>query len=332
MTRRAIALILCLLAAVNTVFGQLLYEADDGVGNINQITPSGTVTQFSNVIGMSARGIEFDTSGNLYTASINGTVSIVAPDGSVSTLASGLHIAEGLAIDSSGNVYVSIRNGGVNDWIDKITPGGVVTTFASGFNNPGGLVFDSSGNLFLADSGNGVIDKITPSGVVSFFATAGGYGLTIDSNGNLFLATGGVSVDEITSAGVVSTFATGMTDTNFLAFDSSGNLFVSDDSGEIYKVTSGGIVSPFVAVPEPFGLAFRPAPEPGTIALLLSGLGWIGLAVRRKRVSIFLTKPLSLANQHDATVLAVKGLRCAPMNARRALDTSGRPHRTHVLG
>ncbi|VDA98971.1 hypothetical protein S1OALGB6SA_33, partial [Olavius algarvensis spirochete endosymbiont] len=87
----------------------------------------------------------------------------------------------GVAVDSSGNVYVADVN---NHRIRKITPARVVNTiagtdtpgFADGagntaqFYHPTGVAVDSFGNVYVADSGNHLIRRITPAGVVSIFA------------------------------------------------------------------------------------------------------------------------------------------------------------------
>ncbi len=90
----------------------------------------------------------------------------------------------GVAVDSSGNLYVADTN---NHCIRKITPDGTVSTlagsptpgFADGkgklaqFNLPYGVAVDKDGNVYVADTANHRIRKITPDGTVTTLAGNG---------------------------------------------------------------------------------------------------------------------------------------------------------------
>ena len=117
-----------------------------------------------------------DKVGNVYVADTqNNRIRKITPAGVVSTLA-GSGVAgfsdgkgksasfkspTGIALDSSGNVYVADWG---NNRLRKITPARVVTTLWSGTDStfkPYGVALDPSGNIYVADMQNNQIRKIT---------------------------------------------------------------------------------------------------------------------------------------------------------------------------
>jgi uncharacterized protein YjiK len=204
-----------------------LYVADASNNMIREITPGGVVTTFFNGIGY-PQGVAVDNFGNVYVTAPNG-IGEITPGGVFTGIAgsgtagnsngtggaASFDNPEGLALDSSGNIYIADRS---NNLIRKITSGGVVTTLAgsgaagsangigtaASFNWPDGITLDSSGNVYVSDEDGDLLREITPGGVVTTIAGigsggntngpalsasfAGPWGLAIDSLGNIYIA------------------------------------------------------------------------------------------------------------------------------------------------
>jgi sugar lactone lactonase YvrE len=162
-------------------------------GDFGYENGTGTAAQFAYPSGAAVYG------NNIYIADTNNHLirKIDATNAAVTTFA-GYDVAgyadgtgtvarfrnpTGVAVDSSGNIYVADTN---NHRIRKITTTGVVTTLAGSsqgttmdgtgaaarFNSPTDVAVDGSGNVYVADSINNRIRKITPAGVVTTITEA----------------------------------------------------------------------------------------------------------------------------------------------------------------
>lgn len=209
--------------------GTLLYVSDQNNQSIREITLlTGAVTTYAGLSGSSGvgyvtnatngdarfntpRGIAVDSSGNVYVADAgNLVVRKIAAGGGVTTLAgdpsaafqvgfndgpgAGARFSNlqaispyggpcGVAVDSSGNVYVTDQGFLIPPFnghtIRKITPGGSVTTLAGAvgipgavngtgiaarFQYPAGIALDSLGRLYVADAANHLIRQFCCKG------------------------------------------------------------------------------------------------------------------------------------------------------------------------
>ncbi len=282
-----------------------VYVADSGNHTVRKVTAAGVVSTLAGTAGAAATtasvpsgfnepfSVAVDSSGTVYVADTNnGAIRKISASGVVTTLAGGngpgyadgvgaaakFKEPRGIALDSSGNLYVADYE---NNVVRKVTATGVVTTLAGGYDTPGtvdgqganarfmslnGIAVDSAGNVFVADAGSRAIRKITASGLVSTFVGGGTTaqfgeprGVVVDSSGNVFVADYSAHVIwKVTAAGVVSKVAgtaptPGSTDGSTaalfnapsgIALDSANNLYVADTSNNtVRKISPAGTVS-----------------------------------------------------------------------------------------
>jgi sugar lactone lactonase YvrE len=189
-----------------------LYIADQQNCLIRKITAAGAVTTFAGgVQGASPCG-SADGAGNIAQ----------------------FKFATGVALDSTGNLYVADTN---NHTIRQITPAGVVTTIAglagspgsadgagsaARFNSPTGIAVDGAGNVFVADTNNHAIRQITSAGVVTTVVGLTGSPGSVDGTGSGARFNGPCGI----------------------AVDNSGNVYVADSNNHtIRRIAAGGVVT-----------------------------------------------------------------------------------------
>ncbi len=239
-----------------------VYVADRPNHMIRQITYWGNVTTLAgslspgatNATGTAASfslpfGVAVDSFGNVYVAdSANNLIRKISTGGVVTTLAGSAGVTgstngtgtaasfydpSGVAVDSTGNVYVADTG---NNLIREITYWGNVTTLAgsgspgatnatgtaASFKGPASVAVDTTGNVYVVDETNQLIRKITTGGVVT--TLAGSAGVTGATN-----ATGTAALFNYPQG---------------VAVDSSGNVYVADTYNHlIRKISTGGVVT-----------------------------------------------------------------------------------------
>lgn len=239
-----------------------LFIADNGVPDVVEIWNTGTTGAFvagtqqtliasSTVFGGTpledAEALAFAPDDTLYISDtgnkrvvsynpITGAGGVTVAQAAIQGLTSpaGLESPEGLAVDSSGNLYIADST---NNLIFVVWSGGVVTTVTppSSIASAQGVAVDASGNMFVADASKGnialvpnVSGTLTPSQAITIETVSPqASSLWEDSAGDLYVASAvGVSANMIqrTAASVnIGAVADGATQTATVYLENAGN-------------------------------------------------------------------------------------------------------------
>jgi len=238
-------------------------------GNISRVVGGGTVcagktdSMGDGCLATSStlvypEGVAVDSAGNLYIADTNnnrirmvsastGSITTVAGNGTQGYTGDGsaaisatLYHPYGIALDSSGNLYIAdFGNGVIRKVTSPITTGTISTVAGNGtegfagdgglatastveLNAPEGVAVDSSGNIYIADAGNTRVRMVNAT--THNISTIAGTGVL------------GYSGDNGAAGSAVNAK---LYQPSSLAFDSSGNLYVADPgNNRVRKITT----------------------------------------------------------------------------------------------
>ncbi|HXP83898.1 MAG TPA: hypothetical protein VN841_04225 [Bryobacteraceae bacterium] len=189
-----------------------IYIADGGVHRVRVIAANGNISTLAGTglagytgDGTTAAtaqlngpgGVAVDAAGNVYIADTGNTVIRMVSGGNISTVAGNytlgpgysgdgtaptnaqLAFPTGVAVDSSGNLYIADQG---NNVIRVVSSGMILTVGGGNFklNHPASVAVDAAGNLFIADTDNSRIVEYSVKGVWSVVAGNGNPGFSGD--------------------------------------------------------------------------------------------------------------------------------------------------------
>ena len=285
----ALLLTACVPQAWGADDGRALYHVETVAGS-SRIGDGGPAlaAQFSTI-----QGIAIDRLGNLYLADTDnhrvrkvsgGVIATIAGTGVAgfsgdgkSALNAQLNFPYGLALDSSGNLYVADLG---NQRVRRISPDGVITTVAgtgrkvsspdgaapldTSLLSPRNVAVDAAGNLYIAEFEGHRVRKLTPDGKLSTVAGTGvaGWsgdgsraaaaqinypaGMAFDRAGALCFADSGNNVvRKLYADGTIGTILGRNPGTTLyaplsVALDPAGTLYVGDSTFVVRAFTAAG--------------------------------------------------------------------------------------------
>lgn len=143
-----------------------MFVANWSGGGVVKIDATGNASTYAAIAGSPA-GLAFDSQGFLYVSDYRDAIYRVAPDGTTTVFAKGLHTPTGINFNHKGELLATNRS---SNEVVKISPTGEISVIAKGFHTPVGVVEHPDGNIYVSNYSGG-ISKIDKNGSVTNVST-----------------------------------------------------------------------------------------------------------------------------------------------------------------
>ncbi len=206
-------------------------------------------------------------------------------------LATGVHAVANPAVDSAGNVYVTLSGSRGQETpisVFRIERNGEMRPFLSGIMNATGLATDDEGNLYVSSRHEGTVYRVTPSGAAKVYAEGMGIatGMAFDGEGNLYVGDRSGTIFKIAPDRQIFVFATlePSVAAYHLAFGIDGTLYVAGPTTSshesIYAIDRNGDTTVF----------YRGLGRPQGLAVDISGAVYVAASLAGRRGVIRITQ------------------------------------------
>jgi sugar lactone lactonase YvrE len=275
------------------IYGSV-WAGNKTANSLSQLAPNGgnyyTVTGYTGGGLYAPQGIAFDSKNYAWATAVTGVAKFSGCCGTTGTAVSpsngysgGRGGATGVAVDASGNVWISLDNDNSSQNVAEFSNSGSLMSPSSGYattiyQSALAIAIDASGNAWTSHtySTSSAIGKLASNGsqqCPSGGCTGGGLnypdGIAIDGSGKVWVSNQqGNSVSEFTNAGTAITPVNGYTGGNIsspygLAIDGSGDVWTANEASNSVTELIGAatpVVTPIVAnLVAPYG---TPASKP----------------------------------------------------------------------
>jgi DNA-binding beta-propeller fold protein YncE len=259
-----------------------VYSAGDSCSVIVSFKPLFAGTRYGAALLQNSSNASIAT-GPLQGTGLAPLITFPAPNLSQVALSGVYNAPAGLAVDSSGNIYLADTGDGQIEEI--LAKGGYATVndLGNGYFAPAGVAVDGSGNVFVADTSHGLIKEIlavngsipaTSPSINTLASITAPYDLAVDGGGNIFVVSSGGLSEILAVNGVIPASPTilpigsGFNAPYGVALDGSGDVFVADTFNHAVKevvAVNGSIPASPAIIPlgsnfnQPWSLALDPS-------------------------------------------------------------------------